>query len=144
MDPVRVRHGGPVVQRLSRLGYRQPEVHKAPAEGAVPLHVAGLSPLVPASRLALLTVLAVPNPVRDVHTTVFTVRGLEVEAIRVEVYDLTGRLVWRAEAPGSELVWHTEGLDNLPLANGVYLYRTYVRVGGGWISLPVQKIVILR
>ncbi|HDI11873.1 MAG TPA: T9SS type A sorting domain-containing protein [Candidatus Acetothermia bacterium] len=120
------------------------EVHKAPAEGAVPLHVAGLSPLVPASRVAPLTVLAVPNPVRDVHTTVFTVRGLEVEAIRVEVYDLTGRLVWRAEAPGSELVWHTEGLDNLPLANGIYLYRTYVRVGGGWISLPVQKIVILR
>ncbi len=85
-----------------------------------------------------------PNPVRDVHTTTFTVLGVEAEAIRVEVYDLTGRLVWKSEAFGNELVWHTEDLSGLPLANGVYLYIAYVKVDGDWIRLEPQKLVILR
>ncbi|HDI11323.1 MAG TPA: T9SS type A sorting domain-containing protein, partial [Candidatus Acetothermia bacterium] len=88
--------------------------------------------------------LAVPNPVRDVHTTTFYVRGVEADLIRVEVYDLSGRLVWQGEAPGSELVWHTEDLTGLPLANGVYLYKVYVKVDGDWIASDVLKIVILR
>jgi len=88
--------------------------------------------------------LAVPNPVRDVHTTTFYVRGVEADLIRVEVYDLSGRLVWQGEAPGNELVWHTEGLGGLPLANGVYLYRVYVKAGGDRITSDVLKIVILR
>lgn len=91
-----------------------------------------------------LKVVNTPNPVRDVHTTTFTVLGVEAEAMRVEVYDLTGRLVWKAEAPGNELVWHTEDLTGLPLANGVYLYVTYVKVGGSWVKLEPQKLVILR
>jgi len=72
------------------------------------------------------------------------VRGVEAERIRVDVYDLTGKLVWKAEAPGAELTWHTEDLTGLPLANGVYLYKVYVKVGEGWLASPVQKVVILR
>ena len=86
----------------------------------------------------------VPNPVRDVHTTTFVVRGVEAERIRVEVYDLTGKLVWQGEALGAELTWHTEDLTGLPLANGVYLYKVYVKVGEGWLFSDVQKVVILR
>ena len=88
--------------------------------------------------------LAVPNPVRDVHTTTFYVRGVEADLIRVEVYDLSSRLVWQGEAPGSELVWHTEDLTGLPLANGVYLYKVLVKAGGDWIASDVLKVVILR
>lgn len=88
--------------------------------------------------------MAVPNPVRDVHTTRFLVRGLEADLIRVEVYDLTGRLVWKAEAPGNEILWHTEDLTGLPLANGVYLYKISVKVGDTWIVSGVNKLVILR
>ena len=86
----------------------------------------------------------VPNPVRDVHTTTFVVRGVEAERIRVEVYDLTGKLVWKGEALGNELTWHTEDLTGLPLANGVYLYKVYVKVGEAWIVSDVKKLVILR
>jgi len=88
--------------------------------------------------------LCLPNPVRDVHTATFAVRGVEAERIRVEVYDLTGKLVWQGEALGNELTWHTEDLTGLPLANGVYLYRIYVKVGEGWLFSGVQKVVILR
>ena len=86
----------------------------------------------------------IPNPVRDVHTTTFVVRGVEAERIRVEVYDLTGRLVWKGEGLGNELTWHTEDLTGLPLANGVYLYKVYVKVGEAWIVSDVKKLVILR
>ena len=86
----------------------------------------------------------VPNPVRDVHTTTFVVRGVEAERIRVEVYDLAGKLVWKGEALGNELTWHTEDLTGLPLANGVYLYKVYVKVGEAWIVSDVRKLVILR
>jgi hypothetical protein len=89
-------------------------------------------------------VLNIPNPVRDVHTTVFTVLGVEAEEIKVEVYDLTGRLVWKGEAEGNELPWDTRDLTGLPLANGVYLYLVYVKVEGEWIVSNVQKLVILR
>jgi len=86
----------------------------------------------------------IPNPVRDVHTTTFVVRGVEAERIRVEVHDLTGKLVWKGEALGNELTWHTEDLTGLPLANGVYLYKVYVKVGEAWIVSDVKKLVILR
>jgi hypothetical protein len=89
-------------------------------------------------------VLNIPNPVRDVHTTVFTVLGVEAEGIKVEVYDFTGRLVWKGEAEGNELPWDTRDLTGLPLANGVYLYLVYVKVEGEWIVSDVQKLVILR
>ncbi|MCX7844949.1 MAG: T9SS type A sorting domain-containing protein, partial [Candidatus Bipolaricaulota bacterium] len=92
----------------------------------------------------LVTVVNTPNPVRDVHTTTFTVLGAEAEALRVEVYDLTGRLVWKSETLGNELVWHTEDLTGLPLANGVYVYIAYVKVDGEWIKMEPQKLVILR
>jgi len=89
-------------------------------------------------------VLNIPNPVTDVHTTVFTVLGVEAEEIRVEVYDLTGRLVWEGEGRGNELPWDTRDVTGLPLANGVYLYLVYVKVEGEWIVSDVQKLVILR
>ena len=89
-------------------------------------------------------VLNIPNPITDVHTTVFTVLGVEAEGIKVEVYDLAGRLVWKGEAEGNELPWDTRDLTGLPLANGVYLYLVYVKVEGEWIVSDVQKLVILR
>jgi len=91
-----------------------------------------------------LVVLNYPNPVRDVRTTKFMVLGAEVETIRVSVYDLTGRLVWRGEGAGNELTWHTDDLSGQFLANGVYLYIVEVKVGGQWIRSEVKRLVILR
>ena len=88
--------------------------------------------------------LVLPNPIRDVHTATFVVRGTEADLIRVEVYDLSGRLVWQGEAPGSRLVWHTEDLVGNYLANGVYLYVIRVKVGDSWIHSGIQKLAIYR
>ena len=92
-------------------------------------------------------VVPVPNPVRDVNTTTFRVLGIcpcSVQGLRVEIYDLAGKLVWEGEAQAAELTWHTENLEGLPLANGVYLYKAYVKVGGEWMPTGVQKVAICR
>ena len=91
-------------------------------------------------------VVPVPNPVRDVNTTTFRVLGIcscEVQALRVEIYDLAGNLVWEGETQGAELAWHTQNLEGLPLANGVYLYKAYVKVAGQWACVGLDKIFIL-
>ena len=85
-----------------------------------------------------------PNPVTDVHTTTFKVQGADAEALRIQIFDLSGLLVYENEVQGGELEWHTENDYGEYLANGVYLYIATVRIGGVWIGLPVQKLVILR
>ena len=94
-----------------------------------------------------LKALAYPNPIRDVHTATFQVMGAladQVEEIRVQVFDLSGHLVWEDVALGSALDWHTDSLSGDYLANGIYLYRVQVRIDGNWINQDVGKIAILR
>jgi fibronectin type 3 domain-containing protein len=86
-----------------------------------------------------------PNPVRDVHTAVFSVEGVTVDAVRVEIYDLSGVAVFSWESPGAEVVWHTEDSAGQYLANGVYLYRMWARIAGAWVPCDeAGKVVILR
>lgn len=92
-------------------------------------------------------VIAIPNPVEDVNTTTFRVlapEGSQVKTLRIKIFDLSGRLVWSGEAKGSELVWHAQNLSGAYLANGVYLYQAQVETNGSWITLPLQKLAILR
>jgi len=91
-----------------------------------------------------LQIVNAPNPIRDVHTTTFKVMGGFVEAIRVQIYDLSGQLVFEDENPGNELNWHTENLDGENLANGVYLYQVSVKIAGQWNVTKVQKLAIYR
>ena len=94
-----------------------------------------------------LKVVAYPNPIRDVDTATFQVMGTlatQVEEIRVQIYDLSGRLVWEDAALGSELDWHTDALSGDYLANGIYLYSVQVRIGGNWINQDIGKIAVLR
>jgi len=88
-----------------------------------------------------------PNPVRSEHTTTFTVTGPKsdlVSAIRVEIYDLSGQLVWSAEIEAKELPWHTVNDAGELLANGVYLYRVWVKIGEIWYPQAIQKLGVLR
>ena len=125
-------------------GWAVDNVTVAPASSGQPLAALAIEAAAPRSLAELISVFNVPNPVRDVHTTTFVVRGVEAEEIRVEVYDLTGRLVWQGEGLGNELSWGTQHLRGLPLANGVYLWRVWVRVGEEWVASAIQKLVILR
>ncbi len=85
-----------------------------------------------------------PNPVTDVHTTTFTVRGASVEVMKIQIFDLSGMLVYEEEVPGNQLQWHTDNSYGEYLANGVYLYRALVKVADAWITTGVQSLVILR
>jgi hypothetical protein len=85
-----------------------------------------------------------PNPIQDVSTGTFTVDGVDAGAIRIEIYDLGGGLVFQAETTGSELLWHTDSIAGDYLANGVYLYRAWALVDGQWIACGTGKVVILR
>jgi hypothetical protein len=91
-----------------------------------------------------LYVLSYPNPVRDVHTTTFAVRGADVEEIQVWIYDLDGHLVYEARGYGSELDWHTDASTGGFLANGIYIYAVDVLLGDEWVSFPLQTLAILK
>lgn len=101
----------------------------------------------PNEGLSSLRVVNTPNPITDVRTTTFHVQGVcpcDVEGLRVEVYDMAGRLVWQKEADTGELVWHTQDMLGQYLANGVYLYRAQVKIGGEWIATKPDKLAVFR
>ena len=88
-----------------------------------------------------------PNPVTEVNTATFTISGSMsalVKAIKVQIFDLSGRLVYEQEESGASLDWHTENDYGEHLANGVYLYKIYALIDGEWIESETKKLVILR
>jgi hypothetical protein len=92
-------------------------------------------------------VINVPNPIQDTHTTTFKILGIcpcDVQELRIEIYNLSGKIVWEGETLEPTLSWHTENQLGQVLANGVYLYRAKVRVGNTWILTQIEKLVILR
>ena len=91
-----------------------------------------------------LSVTNFPNPVTDVHTTTFTVRGVGVEAIRIQIFDQNETLVFEQQVEGQDLEWHTDNNYGEYLANGTYYYLAYARIGGEWIPTKFEKVVILR
>jgi hypothetical protein len=72
------------------------------------------------------------------------VRGVGIEAIKIQIFDLDENLVYEEEVPGNELTWHTVNQYGEYLANGVYFYRALAKIGGKWIPTKFQKLVILR
>jgi len=106
-----------------------------------------MSTTVEEALIAGLVVGNVPNPIRSEHTTTFRVEGSTaelVQAIRVDIYDLTGHLVWTEEADAKELQWHTNDFAGNLLSNGVYLYRVWVKVSDIWVSTGVKKLAVVR
>lgn len=89
-----------------------------------------------------------PNPITDVHTTTFMVKGAMaslVEAVKVQIFDLSGRLVYESEEiPGASLDWHTDNDYGEYLANGIYLYKMYALVGSKWIVSQTKTLAVLR
>ena len=92
-----------------------------------------------------LQVMCSPNPVHEASAVTFHVSALvEVQAIRVAVYNLAGQLVWQDQAQGSQLLWYTQSSAGEYVANGVYLYQVQVKVGDHWVTTQVQKLLLLR
>ena len=64
--------------------------------------------------------------------------------IKVQIFDLSGRLVFEAEEAGARLDWHTDNMYGEFLANGIYLYKLYVWIGDKWVVSEVRKLAIFR
>ena len=97
--------------------------------------------------LASLSARNTPNPVRSEHTTVFKVQGAgakQVDEIRVDIYSQDGLRVFRERIDDLELVWHTVNNAGELLANGIYLYQVWVRMGEIWYPMEVQKLAVAR
>ena len=91
------------------------------------------------------TVLNAPNPVVEGYTTFLaSAEGQEVQALKVTVYDPTGRLLWHSEAGGGMLGWDTTDASGRMVGNGVYYYVAVVKVDGQWSYVPPGKLVIVR
>lgn len=88
------------------------------------------------------TILAYPNPIR--HSTAhFRLSGFfEAEAIRVQVYDASGRHVWTGEAQGRMLDWEPQTDDGEPLAWGPYIYCIDAKVSAHWTRVDCGILFI--
>jgi len=90
-----------------------------------------------------LVALNAPNPVSGRETT-FMAHGVNAQRIAVQVYNISGQLVWQGEAPGAVLTWNTQDRAGRPLANGVYLYQVNALVDGQWVVAGIQRLLIVR
>lgn len=111
-----------------------------PGEPPVPM----LPGMLPADGLAAV---AYPSPVVDGRAVTFTVRGIAaryVDGLRVNVLAMSGQPVYRAETPQASLSWDTMGPTGSPVASGVYLYTLEAKVQGQWVSVGMEKVLILR
>jgi parallel beta-helix repeat protein len=89
-----------------------------------------------------------PNPVTDVNTVHFQVNSAaeaSVEAVKLEIYDASGAVVYTSgEISDTCFDWHTDNSYGDYLPNGVYSYRMYAKVKGQWVVSGVEAVVILR
>lgn len=109
----------------------------------------GIPPVAWGAALGIASVRVVndPNPVTNRYSTTFQVRGIcpcSVRGLRVDVYDITGRMVWQGKCGASFLPWNLQDASGESLANGVYIYQSQVKVGDRWMSVPTGKLAILR
>jgi len=86
-----------------------------------------------------------PNPIRDVHTTRFEVKGVGIDQIMVQIYDQSGRVVFDSGWQPNGYDWHLDTNDGEILANGIYLYVVTVRgYNGQTVITEVNKLAVYR
>ncbi|MBI1730997.1 neutral zinc metallopeptidase [Candidatus Acetothermia bacterium] len=82
-------------------------------------------------------------PNRDL--AIFEAKGLPVESMRVEVYDLNGRPMILQQTNNNSLRWDLRDSSGLRVANGVYLYRVRMQKMDGSIqTTDIERLVVLR
>ena len=99
------------------------------------------------SSIGTLHVINIPNPITDLNTTTFSVQGVrekQVKKVRVEIFDLSGHLVYSEECSAVSIEWHTQNNLGEPLANGAYLYRVWALIDGEWRQSEFKKLAICR
>jgi hypothetical protein len=79
------------------------------------------------------------SPVPATTKVTFQVIGSGIERTAVNVYDLSGKLVFSGSKAGSSLEWSVSGVGN-----GVYLFIMTASGKGQSKASKVMKLVILR
>jgi hypothetical protein len=78
-------------------------------------------------------------------TTTFVANGQGIEGMGVEIYGLSGNVVFNQEVAGNHLSWSQTTTSGAPLANGTYLYVVKVKgTNGQTLSSTVKKLVVVR
>ena len=65
----------------------------------------------------------------------------------VEVYDLSGRLVWKSnsDAPTiNNLTWNLVGLNGQKVAPGIYIYKVMVKINENDVVTKTNKMTIVE
>ncbi len=119
-----------------------------------PFDLPSLPPSSSGFRSKYLDVWCSPNPVLSDNKVWFEAtlkltpegeKWIALRDIHVEVYDLSGRLVWNGYSRGeSYLEWDLRTSCGDLLANGVYLYRLWTDIDGEKIVSGIGKLVVLR
>jgi hypothetical protein len=82
-----------------------------------------------ASVLQVIDFYAGPSPFENECTFGYTGTGI-ASVMSVEVYDLTGAMVWSEDATdATEIVWDGKDETGASLANGAYIYTIYATDG---------------
>ena len=67
------------------------------------------------------------------------------ESISIEIFDINGAPIDSMQSAGHKLRWNMQTRDLQPLANGVYLYRVFVKQPNGVsVISDFRKILVLR
>ena len=75
----------------------------------------------------------------------FKAQGLDTAQLEVQVYSLTGKLIFDAAQNGNTLSWNMRNISGQRMANGVYLYVVTSRgADGKIIRSGVKKLVVMR
>jgi len=113
--------------------------NRDPTTGATDLNV------VVAAKVRSIEVTISPNPATAGDRVRFGARGVAGDGIRVQVYDLAGRLVYDSDwQPGPAHQWNLQDTQGRLVANGVYLYWVEVRVDGKTVRTGVERLLVLR
>jgi len=62
-----------------------------------------------------------------------------VKEIKVSVFNSNGKEIWQNDGRGKELNWSTEGV-----ANGIYLYKTSLKIGGQRKEFGFNKLLLIK
>lgn len=86
-----------------------------------------------------------PNPAPGGGSVRFAAEGVDTDSIRVQIYDLAGRLVYDSgRQPGLTHQWNLQDTQGRLVAAGIYLYWVEVRVEGQIVRTGVERLLVLR
>lgn len=96
--------------------------------------------------LSISQTMARPHPAGQAHGFQFLVQGAGIQAMKVEVFGLSGERVFDSDFVSARaLNWNGLSSDGVRVANGVYLYLVTVRgADGSVLRGEVKKLVVLR